>query len=97
MERKVNFTNQGLNIAVITISVNVTAGESSKLNLLNQLPQLITDKTARDLHNSECAVPGLSNMTDAQNVCIQLLKFLTQFVRWWRLEIRWKRIAVGHG
>ena len=36
------------------------------------------------------------NMTDAQDVRVQFLEFLTQLVSWWWFEIWGKRIAVGH-
>lgn len=34
-------------------------------------------------------------MADTQDVRVQLLKSLTQLIRWWCLEVWWKWIAVG--
>ena len=81
---------------MITILAIVTAVQAQKMDLLNQLPQVIADKTTRNLHDSKCTITRLSNVANTQNVWIQLLKFLTQLVRWWRLEVWWKWIAVGY-
>lgn len=96
MERKVNFTYQSFDISMITISAAATVDQPQKANLLNQLPQIITDKTTRDLHHRKRTVPWLSNMADTQNICIQLFESLTQLISWWSLEVWWKWIAVGH-
>lgn len=78
------------------MSATATAIQAQKIDLLNQLPQVIADKTTRNLHDSECAIARLSNVANTQNVGIQLLKFLTQLEGLWRLEVWWKWIAVGH-
>ena len=81
---------------MIAMSVNVTADQSQKVDLLNQFPQIIINKTTRDLHHSKRTISGLSNMADAQNIRIQLLKPLTQFVRRWSFKVRRERIAIRH-
>lgn len=98
MERKVDLANQGFDIATTTPSATTTAdGISGCANSLNQLPQVVADETARDLHHRERAVPRLGDVADAQDVGVQLLEFLAQLVRWWGLEVGRERVAVGHG
>lgn len=70
--------------------------EAKDSHLLDQLPQIIADKTGRNLHYSKCTVTRLGDMTDTQNIWIQLLKLLTKLIRWWRFKIWWKWVAVGH-
>ncbi len=96
MKRKVNFPDQSFDIAVSHLSATALSDTKNR-DLLNQFSQIITNKTTRDLHDSKCTVSRLGDVADAQNVWIQLLKSLTQFVRWWRLEVWWEGIAVGHG
>lgn len=78
------------------MSATAAVHQRQNTDLLDQLPQIIADKTTRNLHNSECTVTWLCNMAHAQNIRIQLLKFLAQLIRWGRLKVWWKWIAVGH-
>lgn len=70
MKRKVNFPDQCFDIAVIAMSANAMANGPQKVNLLNQFPQIIADKTTSNLYDSKCTVTRLSNMADTQNVCV---------------------------
>ena len=96
MERKVNFPDQSFDIAVDHPSAITTSPDAKDCDLLNQLLQVIRDKATGNLHNSKRTVTRLSNMTDTQDIRVQLLKSLTQLVRWWWFEVGRERIAVGH-
>ena len=95
MERKVNFTNQGFDIAVTQSSI-IAQPDVKNVNLLYQFLQIITDKTTRNLHDSKCTVARFSDMTNAQNIRIHLLKFLAQPVGRRRLEVGRQWVAIGH-
>ena len=95
MERKVNFAHQGFDIAVTQSSITAQP-DAKNGNLLNQLLQIITNKTTRNLHNSKCTVARLSNMANAQNIGIHILKFLTQLVSRWRFEVGRQWVAIRH-
>ena len=95
MERKVHFANQGFDIAVTQSSI-IAWPDAKNGNLLNQYLQIIINKTARNLHDSKGTVARLSNMANAQNIRIHLLKFLAQLISWWRLEVGRQWVAIGH-
>ena len=96
MKRKVDLPNQSFDITMIGTSATAPARERQNINILDQLPQIIDDKTTRNLHNSKCTVTWLSNMAHTQDIRVQLLKFLTQLIRWGWLKVWWKWIAIGH-
>lgn len=96
MKRKVDFPDQSFNIAVNHPSAIITSPDAKDCDLLNQFPQVIGDKAACDLHNSKRTVTGLSDMTYTQDIRVELLKSLTQLVRWWWFEVGRERIAIGH-
>ena len=95
MERKVNFANQGFDIAVAQLSI-AAQPDTKNGNLLYQFLQIIINKTTRNLHDSKCTVARFSNMANAQDIRIHLFKFLAQPVSWWRLEVGRQWVAIGH-
>ena len=95
MERKVNFPNQSFDIAVIRSSAT-TSPSTKGCDLLDQLPQVITDKATRDLHDGKSTVTRLGDVTEAQDIRIQFFKSLAQLIRWWWLKVGWKWVAIGH-
>ena len=64
---------------------------------LNQLRQIIRDKTACNLNDSKCAVPRFRYMRHTQDIRIKFFEFSTQLIGLWSLQIGREWIAIRHG